>query len=182
MLENISYHFDYVRWFSNLNLPPARGCSGGFVAWRPSSHMSSSSKLFPRFGHVCSGSYCGNLIYFGCYCPKCSVNPISVTPIWKQKFVNGNYPIKGLYRIFFEKFAFKFLFSHKRFQIGKNVFLWIMQAVTEVLNKSHYGNSHLQMRQKTHSLYRAFWAQLFEDHCFWRLMEDVFLGWFWALS
>ena len=23
-----------------------------------------------------------------------------------------------------------------------------MQAVTEVLNKSHYGNSHLQMRQK----------------------------------
>ena len=30
---------------------------------------------------------------------------------------------------------------------GKNIFLWIVQAVTEVLNKSHYGNSHLQMRQ-----------------------------------
>ena len=25
--------------------------------------------------------------------------------------------------------------------------MWIVQAVTEVLNKSHYGNSHLEMRQ-----------------------------------
>ena len=31
--------------------------------------------------------------------------------------------------------------------MGQNVFLWILQPITEVLNNSHYGNSHLQMRQ-----------------------------------
>ena len=30
---------------------------------------------------------------------------------------------------------------------AENVSLSIVQAVTEVLNKSHYGNSHFQMRQ-----------------------------------
>ena len=60
---------------------------------------------------------------FTIICPKCSANPISVTPIWKREFENGKHPIRRLYWIFFEKFAFKFLFSHKRFQMGKNVFL-----------------------------------------------------------
>ena len=31
---------------------------------------------------------------------------------------------------------------------AENVFLWILQAIKEVFNKSHYGNSHLQIIQK----------------------------------
>ena len=44
---------------------------------------------------------------------------------------------------FFEKFLFKFPFSHKIFQMGQKMyFLSIVQAVMEVLNKSHF---NLQM-------------------------------------
>ena len=43
-------------------------------------------------------------------CPKCSANSITVTPIWKQEFVNGEHPIRILYRIFLKN-----LFSNFRF-------------------------------------------------------------------
>ena len=33
-------------------------------------------------------------------CPKCSTNPITVTPIWKWKFENGDHPIRGLHSNF----------------------------------------------------------------------------------
>ena len=39
---------------------------------------------------------------------------------------------------FFEKFLFKFPISHKRFQMGQKTFLSIVQAVTEILKKSHF--------------------------------------------
>ena len=55
-------------------------------------------------------------------CPKCSANPITVTPIWKWEFENKEHPIRGLYMTFFEKFLFKFLFSHKRFQMGQKMY------------------------------------------------------------
>ena len=55
---------------------------------------------------------------------KCSANPITVTPIWKREFANGLHPIRGLYRTFFEKFLFKFPFSHKRFQMGQKIYLY----------------------------------------------------------
>ena len=58
------------------------------------------------------------------YCPKCSVNPIRVTPIWKWEFENKDHPIRGLYMTFFEKFLFKFPFSHKRFQMGQKMYFY----------------------------------------------------------
>ena len=42
-----------------------------------------------------------------------------VTPIWKQQFANGKHPIKGLCRIFFERFVLKFLFLHKSSKWGR---------------------------------------------------------------
>ena len=36
--------------------------------------------------------------------PKFSANPITVTPIWKQDFVDGEHPIRGLYWVVFEKY------------------------------------------------------------------------------
>ena len=74
--------------------------------------------------HVClsirvSSSLCPKTncnVYSGItICPKCSANPITVTPIWKWEFENKEHPIRGLYMTFFEKFLFKFPFSHKRF-------------------------------------------------------------------
>ena len=56
--------------------------------------------------------------------PKCSANPITVIPIWKRFFANGELPIRGLYRVFFEKFVFKFPFSHKRFQMGQKMYFY----------------------------------------------------------
>ena len=53
-----------------------------------------------------------------------SANPITVTPIWKWSFANGEHPIWGLYRTFFEKFVFKFPFSHKRFQMGQKMYFY----------------------------------------------------------
>ena len=61
-------------------------------------------------------------VYF-CQCPNCSANPNTITPIWKRRFANGEQPIRGLYRTFFEKFLFKFPFSHKRFQRGQKMYL-----------------------------------------------------------
>ena len=46
-----------------------------------------------------------------CDCPKCSANPITVTPIWKWQFENKERPI-----------LFKFPFSHKRFQMGQKIY------------------------------------------------------------
>ena len=45
-----------------------------------------------------------------CDCPKCSANPITVTPIWKWKFENKERPICGLYKTIFEKNLFKYPF------------------------------------------------------------------------
>ena len=56
------------------------------------------------------------------HCPKCAAKPISVTPIWKWKIENKEHPIRGLYMTFFEKFLFKFPFSHKRFQMGQKMY------------------------------------------------------------
>ena len=44
-------------------------------------------------------------------CPKCSANPITVTPIWKWEFENKEHPIRGLYKTFFE-FFFSNFHSH----------------------------------------------------------------------
>ena len=57
-------------------------------------------------------------------CPKCSANPITVTPIGKWQFENKEHPIRGLYRTFFEKILFKFPFSHKRFQMGQKMYFY----------------------------------------------------------
>ena len=57
-------------------------------------------------------------------CPKCSANPITVTPIWIWKFENKEHPIRGLYRSFFEKFLLKFPFSHKIFQMGQKIYFY----------------------------------------------------------
>ena len=56
--------------------------------------------------------------------PKCSANPITVSPIWKWEFENKEHPIRGLYMTFFEKFLFKFPFSHKRFQMGQKMYFY----------------------------------------------------------
>ena len=56
--------------------------------------------------------------------PQCSANPIMVTSIWKWEFENKEHPIRGLYMIFFEKFLFKFPFSHKRFQMGQKMYFY----------------------------------------------------------
>ena len=45
------------------------------------------------------------------YCPKSSANPITVTPIWKQEFANGEHPIRGLSRFFLQIF-FSYFRSH----------------------------------------------------------------------
>ena len=60
----------------------------------------------------------------GSYSPKCFANPITVTPIWKREFANGEHPIRELYGIFFQNFLFKFLFSHKRFQMGQKMYFY----------------------------------------------------------
>ena len=52
---------------------------------------------------------------------KCSANPITVTPIRKWEFENEEHSIRGLYMTFFEKNLFKFLFSHKRFQMEQKI-------------------------------------------------------------
>ena len=57
-------------------------------------------------------------------CPKCSANPITVTPIWKWEFANGKHPIEGLYRTFSKKILFKLPFSHKRFQMGQKMYFY----------------------------------------------------------
>ena len=63
--------------------------------------------------------FCKPIIrHWACLSPKCFANPITVTPIWKREAANGEYPIRGFYMIFSEKFVFKFPFSHKRFQMG----------------------------------------------------------------
>ena len=41
-----------------------------------------------------------------------------------RKTSNKAHPIRGLYRIFFEKFLFKFPFSHKRFQMGQKMYFY----------------------------------------------------------
>ena len=63
------------------------------------------------------------------HCPKCSTNPIAVTPIWKLEFANGEHSIRGFYRIFFEKFIFKFSFAHKRFQMGQEMYFYELYKV-----------------------------------------------------
>ena len=70
-------------------------------------------------------------------CPKCSANPISVTPIWKWYFENKEHHIRGLYRTFFKRLLFKLPFSHKRFQMGQKMYFYqlYIQAVTKVLKK-----------------------------------------------
>ena len=55
--------------------------------------------------------FCNTWIFLK-QCPKCSANPITVTSIWKREFENKEHPIRGLYMTFFEKFLFKFPFSH----------------------------------------------------------------------
>ena len=63
--------------------------------------------------------------YYGTnHCSKYSANPITVTPIWKWEFENKEHPIRGLYMTFFEKFLFKFPFSHKRFQMGQKMYFY----------------------------------------------------------
>ena len=56
-------------------------------------------------------------------------NPIAVTPIWKWELANGLHSIEGLHRIFFEKFVFKFPFSHRRFQMGQKMYLYLLYKV-----------------------------------------------------
>ena len=58
------------------------------------------------------------------HCPKCSANPIMITPIWKWQFENKEHLIRGLYMTFFEKFLFKFPFSHKWFQMGQKMYFY----------------------------------------------------------
>ena len=60
----------------------------------------------------------------------------------------------------FEKIVFKFLFSHKKVPNGvENVFLKIVQAVMEVLNKSQLWQLPLANEAKPHFSCRAFWAK-----------------------
>ena len=56
--------------------------------------------------------------------PKCSANPITVTSILKWEFENKEHPIRVLYMTFFEKFLFKFPFSHKSFQMGQKMYFY----------------------------------------------------------
>ena len=56
--------------------------------------------------------------------PKCSAKPITETPIWKWEFENKKHPIRSLYMTLFEKFLFKFPFSHKRFQMGQKMYFY----------------------------------------------------------
>ena len=63
-------------------------------------------------------------LYNKAHCPKCSANPIRVTHIWKWEFENKKHPIRGLYMIFFEKFLFKYPFSHQRFQMGQKMYFY----------------------------------------------------------
>ena len=62
--------------------------------------------------------------YQGTLCPKCSANPNTVTPIWKWGFENKVHLIRGLCRTFFEKFLFRFPFSHERFQMGQKMYFY----------------------------------------------------------
>ena len=54
-----------------------------------------------------------------CNRPKCSVNPITVTPIWKREFAKGEHPIRGLYRFFLKNLFSNFLFHIKDSKWGK---------------------------------------------------------------
>ena len=66
----------------------------------------------------------GNHLKISWSCPKCSANPIMVTPIWKWEFENEEDPIRGLYMTFFEKILFKFPFSHEKFQLGQKMYFY----------------------------------------------------------
>ena len=97
---------------------------------------------------------CETMTFFR-FSPKCSANPITVTPIWKWEFENKECPIRGLYMTFFEKFLFKFPFSHKRFQMGRKCIL----INCKICNRSpqqipfQFANGKLP-----HSHCRGFWA------------------------
>ena len=51
--------------------------------------------------------------------PKSSANPIMVAPIWKREFVNGEHPIRGLYRIFLKNLFSNFCLHIKDSKWGK---------------------------------------------------------------
>ena len=100
---------------------------------------STISKSFPM-------SYCMTL------CPKSSANPITVTPIWKREFANGEHPIRGLYRIFFFEIFFSNFRSHmKDSKWGRKCIFSIVQTVKKVLNKSNFslqmGNCHIPVAE-----------------------------------
>ena len=88
-------------------------------------------------------------------CPKCSANPITVTPIWKWEFENKEHPIRGLHMTFFEKFLLKFPFSHKRFQMGQKC---IFINCTSCNGSSQQIPFQFANGKLPHSRCRAFWA------------------------
>ena len=91
-------------------------------------------------------------------CPKCSANPITVTPIWKQEFANGEHPIRGLYRIFIW-----FFFSNIHYHIKESK--WGRKCIS--MNCANRNGSPQQIPlpqlpfangKKHHYRCRAFWA------------------------
>ena len=69
-------------------------------------------------------SFATTLFLSKIYSPKCTANPIMVTPIWKWEFENKDHSIRSLDMTFFEKFLFKFPFSHERFQMGQKMYFY----------------------------------------------------------
>ena len=104
---------------------------------------------------ICCGTY------FKKTSPKCSENPITVTPIWKWDFENKEHPIRGLCMTFFEKFLFKFLFSHKRFKMGQKC---IFINCTSCKGSPQQIPFQFANGKLPHSHCRAFWDKRLKSH------------------
>ena len=94
------------------------------------------------------------------FCSKCSTNPITVTPIWKQAFANEEHPIRGLYRFFF---FFEIFFSNFHSHIKDSK--WGRKCIFMNCASCNGSPQQIPLRQlpfaneaKPHYLCRAFWA------------------------
>jgi len=92
------------------------------------------------------------------HCPKCSANPITVTPIWKLEFANGEHPTRVLYRIFFEIFFSNFHSHIKDSKWGRKCIFMNCASHNRSPQKILLWQLPFAYEAKPHSRCRAFWA------------------------
>ena len=90
--------------------------------------------------------------------PKSSANPITVTPIWKREFANGEHPIRGLYRIFFEIFFSNFRSHIKDCKWGRKCIFMNCASCNGSPQQIPLRQLPFANEAKPHSHCRGFWA------------------------